>query len=252
MPHCFAFRRPSLRDLHRGRRGFTLVELLVVIVVIAILAAVIIPVAGIVRRRGDQTTSMNNLRQWGAALAASLSDNNNVMPWPGQPIARTDTAAWYNRLPGYLGAKPFSVLTAGEFPRAGEKSIWINPAVPASVNAEYTPYLFCYAMNAFLSTPTERTLSMSRVERPSATVFMCDKNDDIADCHPSYIKAYHGTGDINSDPDNSAHFLFCDGHVALVARRDFDPEYGSQSMQDFPPDTSFTFAPYTGAEIVDE
>lgn len=100
-------------------------------------------------------------------------------------------------------------------------------------------------MNAFLSTPDERTLSMSRVERLSATVFMADKNDDSADCHPSYIKAYHGSGDITTDPDNMAHFLFCDGHVALVARKDFDPEFGAQSMQDNPPDSSFTFSPYT-------
>ena len=75
---------------------------------------------------------------------------------------------------------------------------------------------------------------------------MADKNDDVADCHPNYIKAYHGTGDITTNANNSALFLFCDGHVALVARKDFDPEFGSQSMQDNPLDPNFTFAPYTG------
>ncbi len=41
--------------------------------------------------------------------------------------------------------------------------------------------------------------------------------------------------------------IFCSatGHVALVARKDFDPEFGAQSMQDNPPDSSFTFSPYT-------
>ena len=252
MPHCFIFPHPPRRNCRDGSGGFTLVELLVVIVVIAILAALIFPVAGIVRRKGQQTASMNNLRQWGAALAASLSDNNNFMPWPGQPVTRSDGDAWYNRLPAYVGAQPFSAMKAGQFPRAGQKSVWINPAVPPAVNADYNPYLFCYAMNAFLSTPTERTLSMSRVERPAATVFMADKNDDIADCHPSYIKAYYGSGDLTTDPNNAAHFLFCDGHVALVARKGFDPEFGSQSMQDNPPDSSFTFSPYTVTVDPDE
>lgn len=75
----------------------------------------------------------------GAALAASLSDNNNFMPWPGQPVARSDSAAWYNRLPVYLGTQPFSAMKTGQFPKAGEKSVWINPAVPISVNADYSP-----------------------------------------------------------------------------------------------------------------
>ena len=246
MPHRIISDHPLGEDRRNGPGGFTLIELLVVIAVIAILAALIFPVVGMVRRKSDQTTSMNNLRRWGAALAASLVDNNNTMPWQGQPVTLDDEEAWYNRLAVYAGVQPFSAMKAGQFPRAGDKSIWINPAVPTSVNAIYDPYLFCYSMNAFLSTPTERTLSMSLVERPSATVFMADKNDDVTDCHPSYIKAYHGSGDITTDPNNAAHFLFCDGHVALVPRKDFDPDFGSQSMQDYPPDPNFTFAPYTG------
>ena len=52
--------------------GFTLIELLVVIVIIAILAALVMPAFASVKRKGQQTASINNLRQWGAALAASF------------------------------------------------------------------------------------------------------------------------------------------------------------------------------------
>ena len=246
MPHRITSHRQAATDRQNGPGGFTLIELLVVISIIAILAALIFPVFGMMRRKSNQAASMNNLRQWGAALGASLVDHNNFMPAPGQPVAPEDADAWYNRLAAYAGVKPFSAMKEGEFPRAGDKSVWINPTVPTSVNAQYNPYFFSYAMNSFLSTPTERMLSMSVVERPSATVFMADKNDDTADCHPSYIKAYYGSDNITKDPDNQAHFLFCDGHVALVPRRDFDPDFGSQSMVDNPPDLGFTFAPYAG------
>ena len=246
MTHRFFSNRPPRTARRNELGGFTLIELLVVISIIAVLAALIFPAFGMMRRKANQTTSMNNLHQWGVALASSLGEHNNFMPSPGQPVAPSDADAWYNRLPVYAGVKPFSAMGKDEFPRAGEKSIWINPSVPKSVNVKYRPFLFCYAMNAFLSTETEPALSMSVVERPSVTVFMADKNDGIADCHPSYIKAYYGSDNITKDPNNLAHFLFCDGHVALVARRDFDPDFGSQSMADSPPDPGFTFAPYAG------
>ena len=140
------FARPNFRSAAAGHRrvgaGFTLIELLVVLVIIAILAALVMPAFASVKRKGHQTTSINNLRQWGAALAASLADNNNVFPADGQDsgakIHIDQAEAWFNRLPPYLGEQRLADRQSAP-PMAGQKSLWINPAVPTIVNAGITP-----------------------------------------------------------------------------------------------------------------
>src|SRR4051794_10229123 len=138
-------------------------------------------------------------------------------------------------------------MTAAELPRAGVKSIWINPAVPRSTGDKFSPNLFCYAVNSLLSINTEKSLKMNRVEHPAATIFMGEKTDALPNLTPASILAYFGGGDPAKDPNSGANFLFCDGHVSLVLRKNFDPTLGATSMVNNPPNSSFTFAPYDGA-----
>jgi prepilin-type processing-associated H-X9-DG protein len=108
-------------------------------------------------------------------------------------------------------------------------------------------------MNTYLSSETEPTQPISRIERPAATIFMSEKNDDVACSTPKEIRAYFGSGNIKEDPKNSAHFLFCDGHVTLVKREVFDPKNDSDSEEDPSPtnvthlNRNFTFIPYPNA-----
>jgi prepilin-type processing-associated H-X9-DG protein len=99
-------------------------------------------------------------------------------------------------------------------------------------------------MNDFLSSGTEPTIKMTRVERPSATVFMAETADTSPVIVPRTIRAFFGGGDPSSGPDNEANLLFCDGHIESKKRKDFaDPKALSVS----PIDPGFTFMPYPEA-----
>ena len=231
----------------RSAAGFTLIELLVVLAIIAVLAVLLLPAFASVKRKGQQTASINNLRQWGTALAASLGDNNNTFPADGQASGANlhldQTEAWFNRLPPYVGEKKLMDRTDTQ-PKAGEKSLWINPAVPTSVNKDITTgkFLFCYGMNYWLYSK-DKYVSMSSVEHPAGTVFMAESNEiGYSVCNKDNIRAYFGTGDPVTSDENVADFLFCDGHVRSMTRKEFKVK---EAVSVNPLNDSYTFVPYT-------
>lgn len=232
---------------HCRRSAFTLIELLTVITIIAILAAILVPVAGNIRNRANQTTSINNLRQWGSALAASLSEFDGSLPTDGSNGGSADTTdedAWFNRLPRYLGEKPLKDPEhQTKPPRLGDKSVWINPGVKVT-DANKNIFVFCYAMNDYLSSKDSPTIKMTRIERSTATVFMSERGDAVPTVVPKEVQAHFGGGDPVSALDNEANFLFCDGHIASMKRKDFQ---NPDALKTDPIDPNYTFIPFPEA-----
>ena len=264
---------------HQRSRGFTLLELLVVISIIAILTALLFTALSNSRQKSHQTASANNLRQWWNALSSSVADKNGELPTTGRSGEKAnleEESAWFNRLPHYLNEKPLNHPDYKEKPpRPGDRSVWINPAVPKEEGNKFVEppdkFLFCYAMNPWLGAPSTPGAEgedegenkqpferMNRIEFPKATVFMAERGDDVPIFEPKKIKAYFGSGDPLTDRKNSAHFLFFDGHVELLKREEFDPALMKVSQDHPAPDDNqnlnrhFTFVPYQGAPKPEE
>ena len=249
------------RRTHFSSRAFTLIELLVVIAIIAILATLLFTALSGSRQKSNQATSLNNLKQWGAALNTSLREHNGEMPSKGTlggALRLDDESAWFNRLPRFMNERPLNHPDFAEKPpKYGERTIWINPAVPKEFFDKHmkppVEFLFCYGMNEYLSNEQEATQPINRIERLSATVFLAEKADEKPVCEASEIKAFFGAGDIEKDPKNGAHFLYCDGHVELRARENFDPEVMTINAESPSPidagnlNRYFTYIPYPGA-----
>jgi prepilin-type N-terminal cleavage/methylation domain-containing protein len=64
----------------RGRRAFTLIELLIVIAIIAILAAILFPVFARAREKARQTNCLSNLKNMGLAVQMYAGDYDDLVP----------------------------------------------------------------------------------------------------------------------------------------------------------------------------
>ena len=126
------------------RKPFTLIELLVVIAIIAILAAILMPALSSARKRGRQTTCINNLKQLGLVFLA-YAENNADLPPPGWTnMFGSGSYYWPQVLmkTGYIGTKKdrFSILnkTNGNYFLCPEDTRpAYNPTMDIKMNISY-------------------------------------------------------------------------------------------------------------------
>jgi len=99
-----------------GRRGFTLVELVVVIAIIAALTAIVLPVVSRVRENGRRATCKSNMRQIGLALQMYRQDWDGVDPDKGMPLSHWQMGLPYDYTPlvkDYGAARPLWFCPSG-------------------------------------------------------------------------------------------------------------------------------------------
>lgn len=89
------------KSWRHGRRGFTLVELLVVIGIIAVLISILLPALNKAREQAKRVACASNLRQMGHALTMYINDWKYC---PGCDVNRAGAtyAVWPLRLRTYL------------------------------------------------------------------------------------------------------------------------------------------------------
>jgi prepilin-type N-terminal cleavage/methylation domain-containing protein/prepilin-type processing-associated H-X9-DG protein len=81
------------RDTVRGRKAFTLVELLVVIGLIALLMAVLVSTLEQTRRQARAVKCRSNLNQWGWLFCSLAEENDGV--FPGELGCRSSPFSYY-------------------------------------------------------------------------------------------------------------------------------------------------------------
>ncbi len=77
--------------IHSGRRGFTLVELLVVVAIIALLIAMLMPSLAGAREEARRVACLSQLKQVGSAIIMYVGESDQYLPGP----------SWYGQTPRY-------------------------------------------------------------------------------------------------------------------------------------------------------
>jgi len=218
-----------------GRRGLTLMEILVVVAVIAILAGILFPILTGVKASAHKARCSSNLFQLGSAFTMYVSDWNGLYPSPGG--LRGDFNYWSQSGPG--GLRPYVGNTSGGF-----GTIWCCPLM-----REWDcPYpVRSYGMNSFLRTPADvaypgcvrilRPIRKVAVTVPEQTILLYEGSQilvPVPSQKPEYLRAgiyvyrcgnweevrgwYPGPANGMISPHIPMHgpmnnYLYCDGHV---------------------------------------
>jgi len=206
-------------------RAFTLIELLVVMAVIAILAALLLPAIARGREKANAISCLNNLRQWGIATHAYLTENNDFLPPEGSGNGNS-SFGWYMDLPRVMGIPTYQELPWRTNPAVDPgRSIWI---CPSNMRRSNGTNLFHYCLNEHVNGTgaANRRINIDSIPRPVATVWLFDNGKQAG-------VAQHNNVHTNLHR-NGAQFVFIDGHAARFRNTEYWDFTGNKGRTDNP------------------
>jgi prepilin-type N-terminal cleavage/methylation domain-containing protein len=152
------------REDKMGRRGFTLVELLVVIAVIAILAAMILPVMLQTQEAAKMRTCASDMRQLGCAISQYMEDNSGFGLPPSPPDYENAWILCVIPLRKYVAQEPLPIRSG--LPEDVPNRIWVcSGDVNRGYKEEDRPYWYNFGSSYMYPGPTAYQTGTEKMQK---------------------------------------------------------------------------------------
>jgi len=191
-----------------AQRAFTLIELLVVIAIIAVLMAVVMPALNNAKLIARQTVCASQMKQWGLAVTAYITENNNTIPLYGEVSDMTNYGNaldpetwWYNRLTPYLTSEYYGQWGMRKVRKCpmgrenwGENAVWIG-VYYGGHKPENAPFIFPAQWTGTELIQKCSPVKYSSIKSPAYYLMLLDTGRDVV------FEPIHWKWDIDYDGD---------------------------------------------------